>query len=450
MAELNINIINPIINLISNKRETSNSCETVITFDVVTVPYSDVIVAIDVDIFVSNDLDREASVDYGAGFINLTNVQNFIYPTYFPDSNRFTFKRISFKTNSTGKATVRFILGNSGSAGNFKTADVYIKDVTNSKEKRVSYTRYNDSALCQSVNNLKAINDTYSINKGATAYWTLLDNDEGVSAWGDDKINLKSNPTVGIVSVLPDVGGEPTVEYIHNGGTSTVDSFTYSFTNYKGESNIATVTINIIQPDGTEAPRITNKTKVLILFDGSGSMGETLPILESMQQVELKNLLLPYYNSEASYNEKVTILNMGKSERFLNFVNDSLLNYQDDTVVLIFQNEAIPVYETDYIADPITPEWKIDIDKFYSIINTISFDVNTVLFQVNYEDSVTFVRWLEYVTEGQGNYSGNKGFSGYTNFKVSYEVKEGTEVGATEQYYADLIKQELNNLGFNL
>lgn len=191
---------------------------------------------------------------------------------------------------------------------------------------------------------------------------------------------------------------------------------------------------------------IDNNTKIIVTFDDSGSMEATSPKLQTMISTDLKNRLVQYYNSEAEYNSKVSFFKI-KDERFIKVMKDSI-NPIGNTIVLVFQNEALPVYETTNSTDPLEPTYFSDLNSLNSALDTYSYDFNAVIFQVNFED-ILFKQWLGYVKGGQGSYAGNKGFSNKP-IAIKYDVLEGAQAGSSSAYYANLVIQELNNLGFNI
>lgn len=195
---------------------------------------------------------------------------------------------------------------------------------------------------------------------------------------------------------------------------------------------------------------IDNNTKIIVTFDDSGSMLSTRTKLENMIAIDLKNQLLPYYNSEADYNNKVSFFKI-KDERFIKVMSDSINNNPTgNTILLVFQNEAFPAYEpiTPGANEPYGDSYFPDITALNNSLNNYTHEFNAVVFQVNYEDDL-FKLWLSDVKAGIGNYVTPNGFSN-KDIAIKYDVLEGAQAGSSSAYYANLVIQELNNLGFNI
>ena len=89
-----------------------------------------------------------------------------------------------------------------------------------------------------------AVNDTASVVEGGSVNVTLLSNDTDVEGNIDvTSVVIVTQPANGTVGVNAQTG---VVNYVHNGGLSTSDSFTYTFRDSQGAvSNTATVSISI-------------------------------------------------------------------------------------------------------------------------------------------------------------------------------------------------------------
>ncbi|MCE2785893.1 MAG: Ig-like domain-containing protein, partial [Pirellula sp.] len=89
-----------------------------------------------------------------------------------------------------------------------------------------------------------AVNDSASVVEGGSVNVAVLSNDTDVEGNIDlTSVVIVTQPANGTVGVNTQTG---VVNYVHNGGLSTSDSFTYTFRDTQGAvSNIATVSISI-------------------------------------------------------------------------------------------------------------------------------------------------------------------------------------------------------------
>ena len=472
MANLNINIINPTISLISRPSTSSTKCESTLEFTIKSTPFASItIVATHPEDNINKDDLRELSYDLGAGY-KLINSQ-FNNGTSYPFINDVVVKRKTVTLNSTGEAKVRVVLANSEQSGVYYTTRVYVRDNTNNKEETKEFTRYDDSIKCRVGLEPIAVDDSVTITKGTSVNIFVLENDIRIHyLFGYNKITITSQPQHGVAEL--GFGG---IKYIHNGNTATSDSFTYTVETPNGLSNVATVNITVEQ----EQKEIKADTKIIILFDNSGSMDSTLPFLQEMVSDQtsptyttLQETLIPHYGSKSNYDNNVKIVNMGvgdkEGERFLRKAHQSITNQQPmtDTIILAFQDESWYVYQAvppsginQTPNDPLVPKYAQDINDFNFVIDNYELDFNMVLFQVKiYDPSETggagtfydyFKDWLIWVKNGEGSYAGRKGLSIQDNVNIRYDVDGGGQPGeASAEYYKNLIITELNNLGFNI
>ena len=86
----------------------------------------------------------------------------------------------------------------------------------------------------------QAVNDGYDVEQGAFVECDVLENDF-MKTGTLDTLTIVSEPTHGTATIEVD----NTITYEHDDGMAKEDSFTYKFTTEYGESNVATVTINI-------------------------------------------------------------------------------------------------------------------------------------------------------------------------------------------------------------
>jgi uncharacterized linocin/CFP29 family protein len=108
--------------------------------------------------------------------------------------------------------------------------------VSNEATVTITITRVNDAPV--------ANNDTASVVEGGSVNISVLSNDTDIEGNIDvTSVVIANQPAHGTVGVNSQTG---VVNYVHNGGPSTSDSFTYTFRDAQGAvSNAATVSITI-------------------------------------------------------------------------------------------------------------------------------------------------------------------------------------------------------------
>mgnify|MGYP001814785583 CR=1 FL=1 len=194
-----------------------------------------------------------------------------------------------------------------------------------------------------------------------------------------------------------------------------------------------------------EAVVINEDTKIRIYFDSSGSMHSTLSPLQTMRDTILKDRLLPFYNNdEALYDQNVTIIEQPDERTF------DKLNMNGDTpdgnvIVMVFQDEAAPIYHSGAGISPRSSAYNSDI---LTLRNRLaSFAPNYyrgVIFQVT--GSAIFPQFVQAVQNGSDDYIGGNGLSDRLEFNYKYELLDG----GTPQYYLDQIVVALEELGYEL
>ncbi|TGD73950.1 PKD domain-containing protein [Mangrovimicrobium sediminis] len=122
---------------------------------------------------------------------------------------------------------------------------VYNRALTESERLQVEGYLY-DKYLLPAGGNLPPVasDDSVSMAPGASALVPVLDNDTDNSALDPSSVIVVTPPTAG--TALPDLL-TGAIDYTHDGGTQTLDSFTYQVMDDQGAwSNEATVTVSII------------------------------------------------------------------------------------------------------------------------------------------------------------------------------------------------------------
>ena len=235
-----------------------------------------------------------------------------------------------------------------------------------------------------------------------------------------------------------------------------------------------------IQAVVTVGAVITNTTEINIWFDNSGSMSGTLPPLQTMQSTLLKNCIGPVYGynplvpgSDIVYNQRVRVLNMqdpsnpaggwNYNERFIkclaiqrNF-NRATDTTVDQVINLTFADESdaygygsfnVPFSNT----TPRTATYNQDITDLRTQINAFA-GLRGVAFRVATSDNIyPGFRGLTRATfVNDGIYTPPFNISDFTNrFGYNLDVIPGGEPGSDANYYLQLVRTALNNLGFNI
>ena len=130
-------------------------------------------------------------------------------------------------------------------SGNESTSDVFrytVKGtngvVSNEATVSITITPVNDAPV--------ATNDTASVVEGGSVNINVLGNDSDIEGGIDPtSVTIVLQPANGTVGVNTQTG---VINYVHNGGISTSDSFTYTLKDIQGVvSNVATVSITVLK-----------------------------------------------------------------------------------------------------------------------------------------------------------------------------------------------------------
>lgn len=201
---------------------------------------------------------------------------------------------------------------------------------------------------------------------------------------------------------------------------------------------------------------ITNNTKINIWFDDSGSMNSTLSPLQTMASTILKPCLISAYNNDSAlYDSRVEVLNFStiSVERYINLLAQTSADPVITKVInLTFADESNTYGAEATYGGTITPDAAADISLLRSTLSTEP--VNSlvgVVFQVATGGVATpsypgFKTFVTNVHTGVAPFTGTNGLSDKT--EIGYELD--VIPGSTPQYYANLIIDALNNLGFSL
>lgn len=207
----------------------------------------------------------------------------------------------------------------------------------------------------------------------------------------------------------------------------------------------------------------TNDINLDFGFDDSGSMPITLTRLNEAKDTTIKTLLLPFYNNNpALYNEKVGIRNFpetgesfGTYERFLLVMAGRFETKKPGSMIsMVFTDEATNKYGTtsftpneartsQYNQDVLELRNRMDLYTGNELYRGAVFEVKT-----GYVDAQAFTLMLETFFEtGGGNYDPPYGLK---DRRLDLRVVYNVTYNETTAYYAEKIKNQLLDFGFNL
>lgn len=233
--------------------------------------------------------------------------------------------------------------------------------------------------------------------------------------------------------------------------------------------------------EGTIPGLLDSTTEINVWFDNSGSMNGVLEPIVNMVTSCLKDLLLPIYGDEATYDARVKVRSftnfnttvngqsvsfVGKPDRNGQSADERTL-YMLDTlgssteinrvINFVFQDEAQAsapppeVYHKVPFDGLRTPAYDADVLALRTSINSIS-DPNYyygVIYQLSAGTTTenAFKAFLQAITTGTGNFSGTNGISDFVTdgkIAVQYDLLKSTSPG----YYLNLIRNTMISLGF--
>ena len=222
---------------------------------------------------------------------------------------------------------------------------------------------------------------------------------------------------------------------------------------------------------GVPEQEFDGKTEITIIFDSSGSMGDTLSRLLLMADNELKDTLLSYYDNDiVEYNKRVQIVKSqeyavangyisANKEDFLKLSKIPLRNLDSSKqIILYFTNEVtgITSYQdlqsnlnfinrvSDYTTA--TSIYDSDLSDFRTFLNTKNYgDYFLTVFNArNYPQYETY--FINNIFNGDEGFNGTKGLSDRSEVSVVQPVLQTGD----SAYYHDLIITALRGYGFNI
>lgn len=262
MANMDIRIINPNINLISNVSEQVNSCRSIFEFEIQTTPYAVI------NITRESNLDLFEYSSLSAYGPTLMNGRTSRWVALEDGSNQI-------QAGLSGIIRMRLKLENYTSGGmmtvegtefGFTEVTLTIQDSTNGVTESRRFTRLGtDAPKCEDVPSPIANDDAYTLVSGGKKLLDILSNDVVGSSYTVPTVVIVEHPQYGVLT--SDSSGNKV--YTHNGGGNTLpDYFTYYVKDMYGNiSNTARVDITI-----TDRPSCTSGIDFAMVVDVTASM----------------------------------------------------------------------------------------------------------------------------------------------------------------------------------
>jgi len=298
-----------------------------------------------------------------------------------------------------------------------------------------------------------------------TKYYTLVSND----------------PSSDVVFTYTDVNGDSqTVTLTEDGQSQLISAQTDSVVNTSG---IGEITEGGLSFDlGVPELEFDALTELVIIFDNSGSMNETLAPLTSMANNILKDKLIEYYNNDiAEYNKRVVMLaasdfinkNLSEDlsyesqqdrERFIKMASFGKIN-PDSTrsVYIFFQDEANLSYQVagfptqdssydstfNYYGEPTA--YHDDLSEYRTFLNSSTYGSHFMkLFAVNSAETFE-TQFLRNIFSGQEGFNGSKGLSDRSECSIHPDLLiNGVSYSSNPNYYYDYVIQALQGYGFKI
>lgn len=240
-------------------------------------------------------------------------------------------------------------------------------------------------------------------------------------------------------------GAGNTISQIITGEGTTVYTITPTLNECQGTPIDVVVNVNSLV--------ISNNTEINIWFDNSGSMNTTLTPLQTMRDTILKPCLLAAYNNDSAlYDLRVKVLNFSE-ERYINRLATIGSDPSITKVInLAFADESNLYGAESSYSGVITTEAASDINTLRNNLSTQpSNSLFGVIFQVATGGVATpqypgFKTFVTNVHTGVAPFTGTAGLSDKTEIGYNLNVAPGS----TPEYYANLIVNALNSLGFTL
>jgi len=180
-----------------------------------------------------------------------------------------------------------------------------------------------------------AVNDTASVVEGGSVNLTVLSNDTDVEGNIDvTSVVIVTQPANGTVGVNTQTG---VVNYVHNGGLSTSDSFTYTFRDTQGAvSNTATVSISILKRPVANNDSLTvqrgDDGTVNVIANDTAPSGTVTPASVTIVTQPTRGTVTALGNGQISYQHNGTATT---TDQFTYTITDSNSNVSLPGIVSI-------------------------------------------------------------------------------------------------------------------
>ena len=180
-----------------------------------------------------------------------------------------------------------------------------------------------------------AVNDTASVVEGGSVNLTVLSNDTDVEGNIDvTSVVIVTQPANGTVGVNTQTG---VVNYVHNGGLSTSDSFTYTFRDTQGAvSNTATVSISILKRPVANNDALTvqrgDDGTVNVIANDTAPSGTVTPASVTIVTQPTRGTVTALGNGQISYQHNGTATT---TDQFTYTITDSNSNVSLPGIVSI-------------------------------------------------------------------------------------------------------------------
>ena len=237
---------------------------------------------------------------------------------------------------------------------------------------------------------------------------------------------------------------------------------------------------------GNPEQEYDSKVEIIIIFDNSGSMANTLPQLQSMVDGNLKTKLLSFYNgdtveynkrvrvytaSEFAFNTEFTISSLNpptqdNKERFLKSASHGKVNSDaSKSIYIYFQDEAggAGAYQnlntfskvnnvwqatTDYTQ--VTSNYTSDLAGYRTFLDSKSYGEHFMKFFIVETNATPQTTFLQNIFSGNEGFSGAKGLSDRSEVSSVGVLQSGVPYSSNPNYYFDFVIQALTDYGFNI
>lgn len=285
-----------------------------------------------------------------------------------------------------------------------------------------------------------------------TKYYTL----EGTDAGGDTTFTYTDN------------NGDSQNVVLSNGETELVSAREDTVSVVSGTGDITEGGLSF--DNGTPDLIVDTSTEFWFILDRTGSMGATAQYIEGAINDNLKSDLLSYYgNDTALYDSRFNFFSIGQ-ERIFAYPESYETSYASTyprvgkRVYFLFQDESHARYHNIPYDGALKSNFSTDIASLRSFLdgkNETDFgNTMVVLFSVTQGKSEeiaasdAYASFISDVVSGAGNFSGANGLSDRSDVKVIQNVQylgdSELSVANIQQYYYNIIKSAIQDLGYNI